>query len=94
MKSKKALQYQETFLDHVQHDLGSPRGIADLWGVLKDEELNYDEKYTLIMFFDQVFGLDLASVELPKKEDFPPPEALALLEKRLQAKKGKELAAC
>jgi cysteinyl-tRNA synthetase len=40
------------------------------------------------MFFDQVFGLDLASVELPKEESFPP-EAIALLEKRVQAKKEK-----
>nr|WP_321303712.1 cysteine--tRNA ligase [uncultured Sphaerochaeta sp.] len=88
LKSEKALQYKETFLDHLQHDLGSPRGLADLWGVLKDEELDGDEKYSLIMFFDQVFGLDLASVELPKEESFPP-EALALLEKRLQAKKEK-----
>jgi cysteinyl-tRNA synthetase len=56
--------------------------------VLKDEALDCDERYTLIMFFDQVFGLGFASVELPEREDFPS-EALALLEKRLQAKKEK-----
>ncbi|MGH0053511.1 MAG: cysteine--tRNA ligase [Sphaerochaetaceae bacterium] len=89
LENKKALHYRETFLEHLQHDLNSPRGLADLWGVLKDEELNPDEKYSLILFFDHVLGLKLSSIEAPKQEQYPS-EVLVLLEKRLQAKKDKD----
>ncbi len=91
LDGEKALEYKNAFLEHIQHDLNSPRALADLWGVLKDDTLSIDEKYSLAMFFDQVFGLGLQTIEKPEEESFPE-EALALLQKRVEAKKEKNWA--
>jgi len=91
LASEQALSYQRAFLEHIQNDLNTPRALADLWGVLKDDRLSSDEKYSLVLLFDQVFGLRLSSITAPEQETFPP-EAEALLMKRVQAKKEKNWA--
>ncbi|MPM43375.1 Cysteine--tRNA ligase [bioreactor metagenome] len=91
LASEHALSSQRAFMEHIQNDLNTPRALADLWGVLKDDRLSSDEKYSLVLLFDQVFGLRLSSITAPEKETFPP-EAEALLLKRVQAKKEKNWA--
>lgn len=91
LASEHALSYQRAFMEHIQNDLNTPRALADLWGVLKDDRLSSDEKYSLVLLFDQVFGLRLSSITAPEKETFPP-EAEDLLLKRVQAKKEKNWA--
>lgn len=90
LKSEKALLYAQTFDEHIQNDLNSPRALADLWGVLKDDTLERDEKYSLIVKFDQVFGLGLADLNVVEVETIDDPEALLLLQKRTDAKKAKD----
>ncbi|MDD3057328.1 MAG: cysteine--tRNA ligase [Sphaerochaeta sp.] len=91
LASPKALAHQQAFMEHIQNDLNTPRALADLWGVLKDDTLGYDEKYSLVLLFDQAFGLRLSEIAVPEKETFPP-EAEDLLLKRVQAKKEKNWA--
>ncbi len=87
----RAVSYKAAFLEHIQQDMNTPRTLADLWGVLKDDQLSVDEKYSLALYFDQVFGLRLASIEAPKEVQASD-EALALLQKRIEAKKDKRWA--
>ena len=90
--SAKANSYSQAFDEHIQNDLNSPRALADLWGVLKDDALAPDEKYSLIVKFDKVFGLGLADLEVLQIETIDDPEALLLLQKRTDAKKAKNWA--
>ena len=92
LKGRKALDYKEAFTEHIQNDLNTPRCLADLWGVLKDDELSSDEKYSLVLIFDQVFGLGLATLQVPEEKIIDDPEALALLKKRTEAKQAKDWA--
>lgn len=91
LQRSEALAYQSAFLEHVQNDLNTPRSLADLWGVLKDEGLSIDEKYTLCLYFDQVFGLRFDTITKAEEQTFPP-EAMALLQRRIEAKKVKDWA--
>ena len=90
LDGQKALSYKEAFTEHIQNDFNTPRALADLWGVLKDDELTSDEKYSLVLTFDQVLGLGLATLQVPKVESIDDPEALSLLKKRTEAKQAKD----
>jgi cysteinyl-tRNA synthetase len=90
IEGQKALDYKEAFSEHIQNDLNTPRCLADLWGVLKDDDLSTDEKYSLALMFDQVFGLGLAALQVPKEEVIDDPKALRLLQKRTEAKQAKD----
>ncbi len=90
LASEKALSYKESFAEHIYHDLNTPRCLADLWGVLKDDELSTDEKYSLVLGFDRVLGLGLAALQVPIVESIDDPEALDLLAQRTQAKLAKD----
>ena len=91
LQRDEALAYQTAFLQHIQNDLNTPRALADLWGVLKDENLSIDEKYSLCLFFDQVFGLKFDSITKAEEQTFPS-QALALLDQRTEAKKARNWA--
>lgn len=82
---------QKEFADHITNDLNSPRALADLWGVLKNDTLSVDERYSLAMDFNKVFGLELGKVT-KRQEDAPveDKDALALLAARTEAKKAKD----
>jgi cysteinyl-tRNA synthetase len=82
---------QKEFADHITNDLNSPRALADLWGVLKNDTLSVDERYSLAMDFNKVFGLELDKVT-KRQEDAPveDKDALALLAARTEAKKAKD----
>ncbi|MGE4584156.1 MAG: cysteine--tRNA ligase [Sphaerochaeta sp.] len=88
LTSTAALAYKAAFLEHIQNDLGTPRTLADLWGVLKDEALDPSEKYSLCLFFDRIFGLRLDGIAAVRAEVFPQ-EALDLLARRTEAKQAR-----
>lgn len=92
LEREKALSYQAAFDEHIQNDLNTPRALADLWGVLKDDGLSIDEKYSLALLFDEVFGLGLATLQVPVIETIDDPTALDLLKKRTEAKLAKDWA--
>ena len=90
LEGQKALSYKEAFTEHIQNDFNTPRALADLWGVLKDDGLSSDEKYSLVLTFDQVLGLGLATLQVPQVESIDDPEALDLLKMRTEAKQAKD----
>ncbi|MFH8080661.1 MAG: cysteine--tRNA ligase [Candidatus Aenigmatarchaeota archaeon] len=81
---KKIKDYKKKFLEFINDDLDTPRALALLWQMLKDEQLGDREKYELALDFDKVFGLklDQSKIDIPK-------EILDLAEKRLKARKEK-----
>jgi cysteinyl-tRNA synthetase len=86
---KRALRYKDAFLSHLQYDLNSPKGLAELWAVSKDSELSGDEKYSLMLYFDTVLGLGFDTIEKDEPID---EKILALHTRRLEAKKNREWA--
>ena len=92
--SVEARKLKEEFAEHVNNDLSTPRALADLFAVCKSD-LDADEKYSLLLDFDRVLGLELDAVAAKKAEteaEFPP-DLQALVDARTAAKKAKDWAA-
>ena len=53
-------EYQNQFKTIIENDLDTPKGLALLWEVLKDEALNSADKKATLLDFDKVLGLGLA----------------------------------
>jgi len=57
-----AVNYREKFLEYVNDDLDTPKAIALLWEVSKDENLSVLEMRHLLWSFDKVLGLNLDKI--------------------------------
>lgn len=88
--SEDAKRYQQRFDERILDDLDTPGAVALLWEVLKAQELNLDQKFTLISNFDQIFGLGLK--DLKEQEVEVPTEVQKLLNQRTLARKEKRWA--
>ena len=66
-----------------------PKAIAVLHKTLKSN-LSGSKKYSLILYYDQVFGLRFDKIE--KREDVIPEELKTLVQDRVEAKKRKDFA--
>jgi cysteinyl-tRNA synthetase len=67
---KEAKAYHKNFLNFINDDLNVPQALALAWETLKDENLDNQEKYNLLLDFDKVFGLGLKNLkeaEIPEK---------------------------
>ncbi len=85
---KKFEQYSKDFLAAINDDLNTPKALALLWDVLKDNELKSETKYYLVLDFDRVLGFGLDKVK-EEKIDIPD-EIKAIAEKRSEARKKKD----
>ena len=92
IKSEKTAEYKNKFIEYINDDLNVSEGLALLWEVLKNDNLNSGEKLYLIIDFDKVLGLRLNEVAAAGMEEIPE-EILALIEKRKQARVSKDFAA-
>jgi cysteinyl-tRNA synthetase len=82
----KALDYLRDFETHMADDLNMPRCLADLWTLLRDQEVPAAQKLGLALRMDRIFDLDLASA---KEEELRlDEESTALLEERRQARRA------
>jgi cysteinyl-tRNA synthetase len=61
--AKKLQKYKQEFFTLMQDDLKTPEAVAAMWELLKSEELPSNDKYNLLLEFDQVLGLGLANIE-------------------------------
>lgn len=60
--------YKKLFTEIIEDDINTPKAVALLFAVFKDEELEASIKRATILFFDKVLGLgfaDLPVVEIP-----------------------------
>jgi len=77
-------KYLEEFTEAMNDDLNTPRALAVLWELVRDEKA--EGKYQTIKKMDEVFGLKLLEkekLEIPKEIEY-------LAEERLSAKKSKD----
>jgi cysteinyl-tRNA synthetase len=58
-KGKLHPAYHGLFLEAINNDLGTPKAIALIWDILKDDTLTPGDKKTTILEFDAVLGLGL-----------------------------------
>jgi len=91
---EKALQYRSAFDEALADDLAMPRAMAQVWNLLKDNDVPAQDALALILDMDEVLGLDLAKAQ--RKEVSVDPETLqwinSQIERRAAAKKARDFA--
>jgi cysteinyl-tRNA synthetase len=68
--SKESRRYEEKFLSLLNNDIDTPKALALTWKMIEDQSIPKEEKYSLILKFDQVLGLNLnkiKKIKIPKK---------------------------
>ncbi len=60
--TEKALKYRKEFRAAIFNDLNTPQGLAIMWNLLKDEDINAQEKYSLAWDFDKVLALGISQM--------------------------------
>ncbi|MBI5122234.1 cysteine--tRNA ligase [Candidatus Roizmanbacteria bacterium] len=83
--STKTTSYREQFVKAISNDLQTPQAVAIMWDMLKSD-INNNEKYSLLMDFDKVFGLNLGKTI----EEEVPVNIIKLAETRLEARRSKD----
>jgi cysteinyl-tRNA synthetase len=58
--------YREKFLEFINDDLNMPKALALTWKLIDDKNLSDKEKYSLLLDFDKVFGLNFEKLKKPK----------------------------
>jgi len=43
-----------------------PKALALMWNLIKDDKISNKDKYTLLLEFDKIFGLNLNKVKKPR----------------------------
>jgi cysteinyl-tRNA synthetase len=88
IKTKVSLlkNYKETFNEKINNDLNIPEALATLWDLLKEKDINNQDKYKLILEFDEVLGLNLKEL----KQDKINKDVESLIEERETARKNKD----
>ncbi len=82
--------YQSRFMDAINDDLDTPRALAVVWEMIKDNNLGEADKRAAILKFDKVMGLGLA--HLKKEEVAVPAEVQDLINARNKARLEKNWA--
>jgi cysteinyl-tRNA synthetase len=79
-------EYRDKFKEFIEDDLDTPRALALLWDVIKDENMSAGDKKATILDFDKVLGLGFENL----KKEIIPENILELVKKREQARDEKD----
>jgi len=92
-------EYQKQFREALGNDMDTPRAIAVLWNLIKDEKVPESDKKATLLDFDRVLGLNLSEahefMESSRKTLKPseiPSEVQKLIDEREEARKAKDFA--
>lgn len=80
--------YRNKFLDAINDDLDTPKALALLWELLKDEKISKEDKKATIFYFDEFLGLNLKNTQ--KIGVVISDELRTLLEERKKAREEKD----
>ena len=84
----KAEVYLSRFKEVLSTDLNAPKGLAELWSLIKDETVSDDDKLTVAFEMDKIFGLGLySSTTVPRSLDDP---LLRLISLREEARERRD----
>jgi cysteinyl-tRNA synthetase len=87
-----ALSYLKRFAEHMGNDLNAPRALAELWSMLKDQDIPDAHKLACALHMDRILGFNLASIPAARDEEPVPADIMALVEERAAAKRAKNYA--
>ncbi len=91
--AEKVSSYMENFKEALNDDLNTPRGLAVLWSVLKDDTLGNNQKMELLLDFDKILAIGIEKIREEKKKIEPIDEETGkLVEERQKARKDKNWA--
>ncbi|MSU45063.1 MAG: cysteine--tRNA ligase [Candidatus Zambryskibacteria bacterium] len=79
-------EYKTNFLQFVNDDLDTPKALALVWDMVKDDSLSSKSKKLLLIDFDKVLGLNLNKVETVEI----PENVKKLIKNRDLAREGKD----
>jgi cysteinyl-tRNA synthetase len=92
----KAKMYLDAFNAALEDDLSTPRGLAELWGLLRDTEVSARDALYVVFDMDRVLGLRLEQEAVQREQPVEDPslvaEIAALIDERTLAKKAKDFA--
>jgi len=74
------------FMEYLDNNLDSPKALALVWDLLKDNSISNADKKATILDFDKVLGFELDKI----KEEIIPDEVLDLSKEREQARAEKD----
>ncbi|SRR5258708_1876326 len=88
-KLQKVNEYRQRFFDLMEDDLKTPEAVAVMWEVTKSN-IPSEDKYDLIMEFDEVLGLGLAKavMKVEEKKEIPA-EVQKIVDERQKARAEK-----
>ncbi len=81
--------YKAKFVEYMDEDLNSPKAVALMYELLKDDEVTDANKRATLLDFDRVFGFEIDQVEA---EIEIPDEVMGLAKERQQARKDQDWA--
>jgi cysteinyl-tRNA synthetase len=82
--------YRERFQSFIGDDLDTPKALALIWDLIKDDKVSPADKRATILDFDRVLGLDIGAVPTRSIEEDAPAEVAALAEARQKAREEKD----
>ena len=84
-------KYKNQFTEFMEDDLNTPKALALVWEIIKDESLTLADKRATIVYFDKVLGLDILNQSLKLQkiiENMPSSIKILAEERELVRKKG------
>jgi len=78
--------YKEKMIEAMDNNLDTPKAVAILWELLKDNNISNEDKKATILDFDNIFGFKLPEI----KEEIIPEEIKDLVKERDEARKDKD----
>lgn len=89
--------YYKLFVQSISDDFNIPKALAVLWDVLNDQNISTVDQVSLVLIFDEVFGLKLKEegekqIANSKEQIAIPDEVVQLAKQRWEAKQNKEYA--
>jgi cysteinyl-tRNA synthetase len=88
IKGKINEEYKNKFIEAMDNNLESPKALSILWDLVKDKDLNNEDKLATILDFDKVLGFGLDKIE---QEEIPE-EIINIAEERKLARDNKDWA--
>lgn len=67
-KNGSLITYKKQFIKHLEEDLNTPKALSLIWNLIKDKNISSKDKYSLLLDFDKVLGLNIGKI---KKIEIP-----------------------
>ncbi len=93
-------EYKDKFTEYINDDLNTPKALALVWELVKDDSVSNEDKRTTLLNFDTVLGLGIVEAADGKKLTVgvkqevvlkdAPKEIQKLVEERKEARKAKD----